>query len=206
MPSHRSLYSYFIIPPIFVSVSQNFRLSFLPSPCGQTLVSSLWLLPPPPSLISLTSSPEAEGLPRQTLTWPPSHRWVWSLRSSKTPPWAFPSGQRAEPCLGRWPSSGPSWFQVSPRGFPGGPSGMHPRGCGLSLPSSPPLQVSAGDQAVTTVRDGGVLEWSYDSMPCHPSRSVWIRYWFMAWRSQAPEGFSIWPCPAGCSGIRSRRW
>ena len=165
MPSHRSLYSYFIIPPIFVSVSQNFLVyhssphpvvRLLSPPSGSSLLH--------PSLISLTSSPGEPGRSTtQTLTWPPSHAQVWSLRATwAAPPWALPSGQRAEPCWAAWPSSGPSWFQVSPRGFPGGPSGMHPEAADSTCPHLLPCRYPAGDQAVTAVRDGGVRGWSYD--------------------------------------------
>ena len=88
-------------------------------------------------------------------------RWITSSICLLPPPWALLSGQGAEPFWASWPSSGPSWFQVSPCGFPSPPGGMHPEAADSTCPHLIPCRHPAGDQGVPAVRDGGARGWSY---------------------------------------------
>lgn len=158
MPNHRSLYSYFITPPISVSASQNCLVyhstphpvvGLLSPPSGPSLLR--------PSLISLTSCPRQPG--RSTHSDPDltsiTHPGVEAPGNLSPTTMGSSLGAGGGAALGRLALL---WALVAPGECPRLPRGAGrdaPGGCGLKLPSLIACRYPAGPQGAAAVRDGG---------------------------------------------------
>ena len=192
MPNHRSLYSYFIIPPIFVSVSQTFSFTIPPlTPWSDSCLLPLAPLPPLPYFSHQLPRVAWEKHPLRP--WPDLHHTPRCGASGQLEPHHHGLLSR-----GRGQSrSGPPGLPLDPRGSRWVPAAS-PVGragctqiCGLNLPSSHPLQASRRRSGCSS----GPWWWGTQvELSLCPVRSVglWITSTGSAnWRARPLRGFSI---------------